>query len=427
MRALSGWAAATACLAALPQLWTYAGHVRRGDYPGSAYQPRVDAMLEVSRVAASGGPFAALGNPPRFGAVERFQADLGVPGVADVLGRLRGTPIGVRTLGTVNLIGLAGALLGLIAVLPGPYRLAIAPVLLFVPLSSPVYVSPDIPTIHGAFALLAVFVVAIVLRTRSYGPPIAAGLLLFVLQRFRSVYALYALATLLAVTAWSFALGRDRRALLRPLALVLTLAALSVPWSLFLRARAHDPRFAEDDALGTHNVFEPLLAGVGWTSNRWGLQPWDAKVNQFLADRLRLPPIPLYTREAERRSLVVYLSLWREAPAHLAGLYLARIPAGFHHHFFLGGAGAVLWALGTGAALVVGWRRRDVVPSGLVLAFAVMVLCLVAQCVVLDARLLYGYPLKVLSALSLAVSMTALVSFRRRLPEAAPQPDASVL
>jgi hypothetical protein len=405
---------AAACLAALPQLLGYAGHVRRGDYPGSAFRPRVDAMIEVSAVAARGGPLASLGGPERFNAVERFQADLGVPAVADALGRIRRAPIGERTLGAINLAFMCAALFGLVCVLPWPHRLGLVPVFLAVPLSSPVYLSADTPAIHGAFAVLAFVVPVLVLRWPRLAVGIAVGVALFVLHKFRSVYGLYALAAVLAVTAWTFLLRRDTRRLHGPAAALLVMVSLNLLWGLGLAARARDPRFAEDDAVGTHQFYEPLISGIGWTPNRWGIQPWDPKVAQFMADRLGVEPLPIHTKESEVRGRAVYLSLWREAPRHLMALYLRRIPKAFADHFFFGLAGVVVWAVAVSGALALGWRRREALHSALVLGSALLVICLVAQSVIIDPRLLYAYPLRVVSALSLATSLTALVILRAR-------------
>ncbi|PYQ43266.1 MAG: hypothetical protein DMF77_10500, partial [Acidobacteria bacterium] len=315
----------------------------RGDYPGSAYQPRLDAMIEVSRTASAGGPLAAMGGPLQFRGVERIQGDLGVPIVADLLGRARGRPIALRTLGTLNLAFLAAALFGLVAVLPAPYHAGLIPVFLLVPLYSQAYVSADIPTIHGALSLVALLLA--LLAARSVPPWAAAlvGLAIFVLQRFRAVYGLYCIATMLAVSAWTFWRRRERRLLIAPAVALATVIALGVAWNVGIGRRAQDERFADKDALGTHNAFEPLVSGVGWTPNEWGIEPWDPRVGQFLADRLGLAPVGIYTRESERRARVVYASLWREAPGHLVRLYLARVPGAFRDQFVMGRLGVGLW------------------------------------------------------------------------------------
>ena len=174
--------------------------------------------------------------------------------------------------------------------------------------------------------------------------------------------------------------------------------------------RAQDERFADKDALGTHNAFEPLVSGVGWTPNEWGIEPWDPRVGQFLADRLGLAPVGIYTRESERRARVVYASLWREAPGHLVRLYLARVPGAFRDQFVMGRLGVGLWLLATGIALARGGKRRETACSPVIVGAATMVLCLVAQSVAIDPRPLYAYPLRVLSALSLSVSLTSIYS-----------------
>ena len=156
-------------------------------------------------------------------------------------------------------------------------------------------------------------------------------------------------------------------------------------------------------------MFKPLLTGIGWTDNRWGIAPWDPRVAQFIADRLGVAPIPIFTRESERRARAVYVSLWREAPLYLAGLYLARLPAAFRDHFFLGWVGAGSWLLATAVGLFWGGRRGEPVHSAITVAAAVLVLSLVSQSAILDPRLLYAYPLTVVSALALSIALTALV------------------
>jgi hypothetical protein len=402
-------ATALACLAALPQLITYAGYVRRGDYPGSAYQPRLDAMIEASRTAAAGGPLAAMGGPRQFRGVERIQGDLGVPMVADLLGRARGRPIGLRTLGVLNLGFLAAALFGLVAVLPAAYHAGLIPVFLLVPLYSQAYVSADIPTIHGALSVLALVLALLAARRVPPWAGALVGLAIFVLQRFRAAYGLYCIATMLAVSAWIFWRRREKRLLIAPAGALAAVIVLGLAWNVGIARRAQDERFADKDALGTHNVFEVLISGVGWTPNRWGIEPWDPRVAQFMADRLGLEPIGLFTNESERQARVVYISLWREAPGHLARLYLARVPGACRDQFVMGSLGVGLWLLATGIALARGWKRRETDCSPVIVGAATMVLCLMAQSVALDPRPLYAYALRVLSASSLSVSLTSIV------------------
>jgi hypothetical protein len=407
-RVLLRVATALACLAALPQLITYAGYVRRGDYPGSAYQPRLDAMIEVSRTASAGGPLAAMGGPLQFRGVERIQPDLGVSIVADLLGRARGRPIGLRTLGTLNLAFLAAALFGLIAVLPAPYHAGLIPVFLFVPLYSQAYVSADIPTIHGALSVLAFLLAVVAARGVPPWAALLVGLSIFVLHRFRAAYGLYCMATMLAVSAWIFWRRREKRLLIAPTGALAAVIALAVAWNVGIGRRAQDERFADKDVIGTHDVFKPLVSGVGWTPNRWDIEPWDPRVAQFMADRLGLQPVGVFTGESERRARIVYTSLWQEAPRHLVRLYLARVPGAFLDQFVMGRLGVGLWLAAAGIALARGWKRRETGCSPLIVGAATMVLCVVAQSVVLDPRPLYAYPLKVLSALSLSVSLTSI-------------------
>jgi hypothetical protein len=270
-------ATALACVAVLPQLIVYAGYVRAGEYPGSAFQPRLDAMIEVSAVAAGHGPFCATGKAPPFHTVERLQTDLGLPALADVLGRLTGAPIGLRTLGVINLALMAAAFFGLIAAVPATHRAALVPVFLWVPLCTPGYVSADIPTVHGAFAVLALALPLLVLRSGRTWTAVLGGVLLFILSRFRGADGIYGVLTLLATTGWILLRRRDLGCLRRATAALVVIALLGVAWNLVLRNQHGDPRMGDQDILSTHDMFKPLLAGVGWTPNRWGIVPWDRR------------------------------------------------------------------------------------------------------------------------------------------------------
>ena len=119
----------------------------------------------------------------------------------------------------------------------------------------------------------------------------------------------------------------------------------------------------------------PLVSGLGWTPNRWNIEPWDPRVAQFMADRLGLEPVGVFTAESERRARIVYISLWREAPGHLVRLYLSRVPGAFRDQFVMGSPGVGLWLLATGIALARAWKRGETACSPVIVGAATMVLC----------------------------------------------------
>jgi hypothetical protein len=189
--------------------------------------------------------------------------------------------------------------------------------------------------------------------------------------------------------------------------------------------RAADPRVRERDVLPAHNVYNPLVSGVGFSPNRWGIEPWDPWVAAFLAERTGQPPVRVETFESERRARVVYLQLWKEAPAHLLRLYLGRVPEAFRKHGWLGLWGAALWAVALLLALPRAWRRRDGPSVALLIAPALVAAGLVAQIVLIDPRLLYSYPLRFTSALALLTAWSVLAETKRAAP-APPDPCSSM-
>ena len=414
-----------ACLAALPQLVVYAGHVRSGSYPGSAFKPRVDAILDAARSAAAGGPFVAVPAGSDWSLAPGLLNDVGMAGILDLASRLRGEAIGRRALGAANLAFLCAALFGLVAALDGRLRPALVPLFLLVPISVREYRSVDTVAIHGALATLGIVIAAALGRPWPAWAGIPLGAALFLVHKVRSVYGLYALAATLVLAAVLWRL--DRRALARLACLVATFLALEVPWHFAMTARATDPRVVDGETLRSHGFWEPFVSGVGWTENRWGIKPWDPWVVQFLADRLGLEPVPIPTAEGERRSRVLYFSLWREAPLHLAGLYLARIPQACREHFVLGIPGALAWLPATLAALRRAWRRGDAGLLSALVPGVVLVGCLVFQTIVIDPRLIYANPLRFVSAYGLAVGAFVIVSDRlsrfRSRRRAAPDPS----
>jgi len=394
-----------AVLAAVPQLWSYGANVLHDDYPGSAYEPRIQALLKVSAAAFHHAPPLTVRTPEGFVPVDRRVNDLGYAALLDAGTRLTGRVATRRTLGLLNLCALAAAAAAMIGLTPRRLRLAVAAVLLLVPFSVAAYRSPDPLAVHGALAALAAASASVI----SLGPwaGVAVGALLFVVHKIRSAYALYGLAAVIAVGALQGLLWRERKAVLRLILVAATLAALEVPWHLLLRARARDPRVVAMDTLGTHPIYVPLLEGVGWSENPWGIKPWDPWIATYMAEKTGGAPIDVGSRESERRARLVYLDLWRQSPSSLAMIYLRRLPSALREQFVLGLAGAALWLVAMPAAAVVALRRRQ--PVGLVLAGqAAVVACLLFQTVVIDPRLMYAYPLTVASALSLASALVAL-------------------
>lgn len=405
-----------ACLAALPQLLVYAGHVRSGHYPGSAYKPRVEATLEAARAAAEGGPFVAVRQGKRWSLAPGLLNDVGLAGILDVGSRLLGRPLGLRALGVVNLLFLAAALFGLVLALDARLHAALVPLFLLVPLSVREYRSIDSVAIHGALAALGIALAAALGRPWPAWSGIPLGVALFVVDKVRSAYGVYSLAAVVTVSVGLLGL-RDRRATLARLSLLLaTLLALALPWQAAMRRRAADPRVVDPDTIRAHNFWEPFVSGIGWTDNRWGIKPWDPWVAQFLADRLALEPVPIPTAEGERRSRAVYFSLWREAPLHLLGLYLGRLPAACREHVVLGIPGALAWALVSAAALGAAWRRRDGPLLAALAAGSTLTLCLLFQTLVIDPRLIYANPLRFVSAYGLALSGCVILRAFRSPP-----------
>jgi hypothetical protein len=85
----------------------------------------------------------------------------------------------------------------------------------------------------------------------------------------------------------------------------------------------------------------------------------------------------------------------------MVSLYAARVPRGIRELFFLGWAGFLPWLVSASIAWSRAWRRRDLVSLSVLLAPVVVGAGLMIQIVMIDPRLLYGYPLRVVSALSL--------------------------
>src|SRR5262245_27477197 len=113
------------------QAWPHAVNIRRDDYQrGAAWEPRVKAIVDVSRVAARGGPYLCIPAGEGFQPADQKVNDLGFSAFGYVWGRLRGRPLDRRVLMCLNLGILLGALGALLLFTPPPARIAACAVLL---------------------------------------------------------------------------------------------------------------------------------------------------------------------------------------------------------------------------------------------------------------------------------------------------------
>jgi hypothetical protein len=399
-----------AALAVVVQVWPHVADIRRDEYAhGGAWEPRVKAILDVSRVASRGGPYLSVpSSGTRFEPVDRKVNDLGFSALGYAWGRVLGRPLNRRILMAINLALLVAAVAAILLASPPLPRLLVSAVLLVTPLPVPAYRSPDPLASHASLTLLGIVIAAaVLLRWPLWCYPLL-GLVLFGVHKVRSAYALYAGATLLAVAALGAWRARSRAPLLRAAATLAVCVPLELLWQLPLSGRAADPRVIQQDTLGTHPIYIALLEGVGWSNNRWGIKASDPWVATFLADRFGVDPVDVGTAESEQRARIVYFELLRSDPLHLISVYASRLPAAARDHFFGGTLGALLLLAATPAALLHAWRRPHPAEA-LLLGSAALTCCLLFQAVVLDPRLLYAYPLKIVSGLTLAFASALLL------------------
>jgi hypothetical protein len=402
-----------ACFAALVPLGVFMRQILRGEYaPGSSYRPRLEAVVKASHTGAHGGPFASDRKGEGFTLAPGLLNDLGMAALSDLWGRATGAPLRETHLALFNLVVMAAALLGLVLVMPAGARPALVVLFLSVPVAVYEYRSPDSVAIHGALAAIAVGIAVAPQRRWPVWTGAPLGIALFLVHNIRSPFGAFGVGALLLAAAVAHVRTRDRRALRTIAVLAATFALLEVPWRVALERRASDPRVVDEDVLRAHNVYNPLVSGLGWSENRWGIKPWDPWVATFLAERTGLPPVVLETFESERRARIVYLSLWREAPGHLVAVYLSRVPGALQQHAWLGLWGTGLWLALAAVAGAAAWRRRDALSLATVIAPAVVSAGLVAQIVLIDPRLLYSYPLRFTSALGLLTALALVVSQR---------------
>jgi hypothetical protein len=395
-------------------LIVFAREIAREDYaPGSSYPPRVEAVLRASRTGARGGPFATVREGEGYRLAPGLLNDLGMAAVADLWGRVTGRPLTRLHLALFNLAVMAVALFGLVLVVPPRVRLALVVLFAAVPLCVREYRSPDSVAIHGALAALALALVVAPHHRWPSWTGLIGGLLLFVVHKIRSPFGLFAVAAIVAAFLVIVLRTRSLRAWRWLAFAALAFVALEVPWRMALDRRAEDPRVLDRDILRAHNVYNPLVSGIGWTENRWGIQPWDPKVVEFLATRTGKPPVGLETFESERRAREVYLALWHEAPGYLLGFYWSRLPTAIRQYVWLGYWGAALWILAATFAWAGAWRARDSVAIALLVAPVVVAAGLATQIALIDPRLLYSYPLRFVSAFGLLTSVALVVANRR--------------
>ena len=411
---MARWSWLAVVLAILVQAQPHADDVYHDRYAnGGAWESRVKGILDVSRVAVRGGPFLAVPAGASFEPVDLKVNDLGYSALGYAWGKVFGRPLNRRLLMGINLGLLLVALLALLALTPPGPRLAVVAVLLLVPIPVPAYRSPDPLATHGSLLLLGVVIAASASRRWPIWVHALLGGALFAVYTIRSAYAFYGASALLAVAVVECLRTRARAPLLRALVVLGVAIALNLAWQVPLARRAADPRIVQQDALGTHPVYIPLLEGVGWSENRWGIKPWDPWVATYLGERFHLDPVDVGTKESERRARQTYRELWMEAPLHLMGVYLSRVPQAVREHAFGGLAGAVGLLLALPLALLVTWRRKDPLLFALLVAATTLTACVAFQTIVLDPRLLYAYPLRLASALTLAFSASVLVDLAR--------------
>jgi hypothetical protein len=394
-------------------LIVFARQIRNNDYhAGASYAPRLEAVVKASRTGMRGGPFASVREGEGYTLAPGLLNDLGMAALADLWGRGVGRPITLTQLAVFNLAVMALALVALVLVAPAHVRPALAVLFVVVPLCVREYRSPDSVSIHGALAALAIALAVAPVQRWPAWTGLPMGVLLFVVHKIRSPFGVFAAAAMAAALLIVLLRTRRYRALRTLACVALGFTVLEIPWRIALDRRACDPRVTDQDILREHNLYNPLVSGIGWTANRWGIEPWDPKIVEFLAARTGEEPVGLATFESERRARAVYLGLWREAPGYLIGFYLGRVPTAMRDYVWLGYWGAALWVVSGMLALRGAWRRADGVALALVVAPAVVAAGLVAQVALIDPRLLYSYPLRFVSALGLLSSAALVIAGR---------------
>lgn len=394
-----------ALLAALPQVARFSGHVERGDFTGSAYLPRVEALINASTATLEGGPFATVPAGGRYSVAPDLFNDLGTATIISLWTKATGRQATRETLGNLNLAYLASACVLLVLAFPPRLRLGLVPVFLLVDLVSPRYSNVDTVAIHGSLAALAVAIPLIAILGPRAWMAFLCGALLFVVHKTRSVYGVYAVLALLSLLLFVWPRFRDRKPLYRAAALILGFALCEAPWRLAVQQRLADSRLVEKDALPEHATYAALISGIGWTTNPWGIKPWDPWVSQFLADSVNGPVVRISTHESERRARLVFFRLASQRPLALASLYIGRIPKALGDYSVFGEKGALAWVLAALVAVGLALRRGDAEGLAVVLAPVGVALCLLLQIILVDVNYIYAHPLELVSALILVTAV----------------------
>jgi len=394
------------------QAWPHLADIEADRYThGGAWEPRVKAILDVGRVALLDGPYLSLRIDRRFEPVDRRVNDLGYSVLSYVWARLVRQPPNRQDLMRVNLLVLLCAM-ALLFVVASPWpRLLSAALLCFLPIPLPFFRSPDPLATHGSLAVLGIALAAAVPTVASWPVSLGLGVVLFLVHKIRSAYALYAAAGLIAAASVEAYRTRTRRPLLRMLAALVICLPLEAAWQAPLARRSQDPRLIDQDTLGTHPIYIALLEGIGFSDNPWGIKPWDPWIATYLSERYGLEPVDVGSAESERRARQAYFELFREAPFRFIALYAGRVPTFASQHFFLGTPGALLLLVAAGGAFAACWRCSG---RGSVLALAALAMtsCVLFQTVVLDPRPLYAYPLRIASGVALALSLGVWLEHR---------------
>lgn len=378
-------------------------------------------MLQTSEAARQGAPLATVPAEGGYSVAPGLHNDLGIAVIVDLYSRTTGRRGTHRTLGTINLLVLALAGIAVIFAFPASLRLWLVPTFLLVPFITPLYRSADSVAIHGALAALATAIVTLTLRPGHAAMAVGAGAALFLVHKIRSPLALYGLGTLLAGAVVAWLATRDRGPVRRLLFLLLAFFLLDVPWRLAISQRSRDPRIIEGDTLPAHNVYNPLVSGIGWTENPWGIKPYDPWVAAYLAERVGGEPISLATRESEERARRVYIDLVLERPFALAWLYLRRVPFALARYGIFPSWGALAWLAVVIGGCVAAGKKRDASALALLTGALGITAGLVAQVALIDTRFIYAYPLGVTSALAAAAGGGVLIrGFRRRPADLTP-------
>jgi hypothetical protein len=372
------------------QAGTFGLETARQQWPGSAYSPRVEALLSVCATAAVDGPFAVttIGRGT-YSLATIVIGDVGHAGLVDLVCRIRGRNMDRRGLGWIALAIFVVCPLVTYWAAEFNLGLALTGTLLVRELSIASYRNVDTVALFGALVVLAVGIAVLAAGGRGlWGAIVAGGLGAFLLAE-RSVLAYFCVFAALASSA---AVKTGRKPLF---AFLMTLTVFGLAWNRVVELRARASGVIEKEALASHNTWGYLVTGIGFSANPWGIRGSDPAVVEFLARFADGPPLSMEHPENETRARRFMLHLAREEPVKLLSVYVARVPAVLAQFFSLGWFGVV----GVLALLPLAWRRAaQSERRGLAAASSICV-CLCAQAIVLDPRPLFSNPLLLASTL----------------------------